>query len=306
MFKKIIQFIDSFGDYINPIIVRDFRRCIKEKSLDLEGIIGMINCYFSMCILTAAVFIILLIVDPYSDTSEVLLTWLTVFLMFAVFMISGINIIISTVIMANMANAPLSDDMFFTIPLSPRQRMNAYLGTSMLWSIFIVSFSFPFAAIYQVAAVNDPFNTIVLFSPIISILTSLVLSLIMISFIAQKRTAGASNPTFMEGCLMIIFAFVFLLSISIPLQIGIGLWLVFKLPNINIFNGFGFISLYILLPLGLAGYGIIAYNIGAKGFKPSYRTNWLLLWRNLLIYLILAVIYPVLYFIIAIIYFSFV
>jgi hypothetical protein len=207
--------------------------------------------------------------------------------------ISGLIFITSQAVLALINTHTLTDEMFFIVPLSPRQYLNAYWGTLALHSLFSFSLLFPPLIILLIILRGYYY---VIFMPVIVLLFSHVFGLMMFSFTAQARSAGNAKPTNFEGFVFAIINFTFVCVLPIP-WLGTALFVfnIFKLNGMNIFENFGFISIYILLPIALLANGITAYKICRNGFKTSYRTNWFAMFRIIFIYTIVNIVCALLY-----------
>ncbi|MDR2643614.1 MAG: hypothetical protein LBC74_12560 [Planctomycetaceae bacterium] len=291
MLKMIIKWVDSFSDRMNPIVVRDMRKLTKNGLLEIY-----VLCYFGIAILAAIIIFLNLYPDDIVTTEQInddtlIITTVCICVVIFMSMMIGIGYIDLTT---------LTDEMFFVVPLSPRQSLNAYLGMGALLSFFSTSLSLPPLVILLIIT-NEEF--FIIFTPLIGFLFSQSFALTLISFAAQTRSAGAAKPTQIENFLINIVYAIFLCIIGTIWGINCCLvHFIFKIPTISIFSDLGFIIIYIVLPIILLANGITEYKMCLNGFKASYRTNWFAIFRIIFIYTILNINCAIFYDVVVIIY----
>ncbi|MDR2171595.1 MAG: hypothetical protein LBP59_15745 [Planctomycetaceae bacterium] len=313
MLKKLIERIDAIGDYINPVVVREMRRYATAAEV-------IINVYFGAAVFLSIICILASVLpDKGLQRDEFPVT---AFLCGAGILLcfSGLIGLFSSVFSLDIHNLnPKSDnfdELFFAVPLSPLQRLNSYLGLMTLWLVFFISLSIPpFVIVYIVHGKIEIF-----FIPVISFFISIVAGLIAISADSQIRIAGSVQvKTFEKICYGFICLLMFF-SVVAPWGVIIFLWhTILSLPSFAVIfskffsfncylngylNGFGCISIYILIPLILFANGITAYKFCRNGFNTGFKTNWKAMLRNNFAYFILNTICATIYLAIAIIYFT--
>jgi hypothetical protein len=298
MLKKFIAWIDSFGDCINPIVVREMRRYAKRYNMEAFLFV------YAFWISSVAVW------GQYSTSDSVVIDVGFVLLPTCV-VLCIIGILFGLLTIASVFEEPFKDEMFFMNSLSPRQFLHAYVCLSTLWSSLIFSLAlFPFV-IFSILDGFLSFLTIWKYCfplLLLTVLSSQLISLIYISIQSQLTSYGLTHKsTLFESavtCLLVLAFIPFVLLI--PLALAIFLWIgVFNLAAIDIQHGFEFISFYFLLPIGILIEGIAAYRLSLNGFKTNYRPNLSKVFYNIFCLSNLNIFMAILYVGIAVIYFYF-
>jgi hypothetical protein len=221
----------------------------------------------------------------------------------------GISILVSWIVLSEANKNRRSDEMFYIIPSTPFQSLVSYIGSPMIMSLYFNSFSLPLFVSYYVL-VNG--NFLIVLTPLLVFLVTQVFNLVIISVTAHVRTivtvqsAGSESFLFMFTLFIIIFC----LHYGIAL-ISAGLADIFlsvsRFASIDLFNDeyFLFISKFILIPIIVLLYGIVAYRLCLNGFRPVFRTSLRKLVGVIFTYSILYVSCLIFYAVVAIIYLAF-
>ncbi|MDR2706729.1 MAG: hypothetical protein LBC02_13190, partial [Planctomycetaceae bacterium] len=134
MLRRFIQWVDSWDDHINPLVVRDVRRMFRNTYLWI---------LYSYCI-----FIILIVIITWNNK----LTFACVSLAFAG-AICYIGAWWGWFTTLEMSRIFRVDEMFRMNTLSPRQYLHAYITMSIIKSLFITSLSLPPLTVVQLIGV---------------------------------------------------------------------------------------------------------------------------------------------------------
>ncbi|MDR2172577.1 MAG: hypothetical protein LBP59_20750 [Planctomycetaceae bacterium] len=299
-YKKLIERIDAIGDCINPVVVREMRRSVRGGTNSIEALIGIFSIFT----------VVLAGIGIFFEAEMATKILFQIYLWECYF---GIFICISfikfDIYHINIKNEKF-DEMFFTIPLSPLQRLNSYLTLMLLWLVFFYFYLLHVFVLFYVFF-NGNLNIFLILA--ISFLGGIVVGLQDISNIAQIRTAGSANSTAFEKTCFVFISFLTFGALIAP-------WIIIVLLGYFLFNlnlqvvkfsitfafvyfrdSFSYISICILLPLVLFANGIMAYKFCKSGFNIGYRTNWKAMLRNNCAYFTLNTILAIIYVIIVII-----
>jgi hypothetical protein len=289
MLQRFIEWVDSLGDYVNPLVVRDVRRMFRNP-----GYLWFPSLY---CI--SIIFIVIL---NWNDKRE--FADLSLIVAGAIGCIGALGGVRAINEMAAIFNR---DELFLMNSLSPRQHLHAYIAISIIESLFLISPSLPLLTAAQIIGVWE-FNSYFLYMiPILTFLAGQTFSLFVLSFMAYAISPGIKRfPTIWEqieefflGGLQGAVGLVILL----PWFFVLYLWSeVFKLPPLSCYNGFDLFSIYFLLPIALLTISVTAYTLSLDGFKINHKPNNFHIAYNIFIYNILSLCLAIIYFILVLLF----
>ncbi|MDR2705503.1 MAG: hypothetical protein LBC02_06965 [Planctomycetaceae bacterium] len=289
MLQRFIKWVDSLGDYVNPLVVRDVRRMFRNP-----GYLGLFYLY--------SVSIILIVIINWNDKRE----FADVSLIVAS-VICCIGAFWGFMVINEMAAIFYRDELFLMNSLSPRQYLHAYITISSIESLFIISLSLPLLTAAQIIGVENVSSLFLYIIPILAFLAGQAFSLFVLSFIAYSRSPGIKrfltiSEQIGEFCLGGLQGAVGLV-ILLPWFFVLYLWSeVFKLPSPSTYNGFDLFSIYFLLPIALLTISVTAYTLSLDGFKVNYKPNNFRIAYNIFIYNILSICLAVIYFILVLLF----
>ncbi|MDR1484508.1 MAG: hypothetical protein LBT09_06755 [Planctomycetaceae bacterium] len=291
MLKKIIKWIDSFDDKINPIVVREMRKVTRNGLIE-----NIVLLYFGLAVLAAIVVAMNFLHQNVHFTTG-LFTILALVFPYCIMIIAAGG----SAGMACIDSTTLTDEIFATVSLSPRQQLNSYWSMTTLGALFMFSLLLPLSVTFTVVVRNY----FILLIPVIGLLFSQALCLEMISIGAQFRTAGNARPTFWENFFFSSIVLIYLGLLAVTWVAGVAFTWAFIFAGSSpdeFAKDFGLISLYILLPIVLLANGIIAYKQCKTGFNSGFKTNWYTMIRYTINYIVLNIICAIIYIGTALIY----
>ncbi|MDR2643613.1 MAG: hypothetical protein LBC74_12555 [Planctomycetaceae bacterium] len=294
MLKKFIKWIDAFGDSINPIVVRDVRRCSSNKSHDILIIVYS-------CLLVVFCFMIYFLCD-----------WETIIANFAEInkqtirncgFINFSSIILfdaicfgmfpSLICVCHLIFLDKMDDIFQTIPLTPRQYLHAYMFEFFILSLFFSSFLASLVLIFFAESLNFLVSIVIL---ILGILLGQIIFLTILSFVACMNH---TNQLLYMLIFFVIGGNVVFLPIVVPWLVLIFLWEFFNWSQLDINHGFGFVSFFILLPISLLLLGATAYQLSFLTLKTRRQSLVSVILFNIFCYTLFSFFAALIYFAIA-------
>ncbi|MDR2641792.1 MAG: hypothetical protein LBC74_03245 [Planctomycetaceae bacterium] len=268
MLQKLITWIDSFDDYVNPLIVREMRRLSKTYEM------------FFFISFWLTVYSIIFFAAFFNDVSTNIL--LEVFSV-----ICGIIWIIA--ILSGFLNYQSiientrRDETLFLTGLSSRQHLHGYWGMSILWSLFFISFSIP-SLIGLVLITNSHYLFLI---PLEVFLSSQCITLFCLSILAQSTSAGIKHVFTAKESFLSVIVFIFsMVCFQFP-------FIIISFPQLNVlsyFKEFGFFSIFVQLPIAQIIIAMVAYKLSLRGFKTNYRPRFKEIFYNCGVYFLTNII----------------
>jgi hypothetical protein len=288
MLQRFIEWMDSWGDHINPLVVlsvRLFRNrvtiwmpclyCVVVIILCLAGWFANLNC--------AKIFFVV----------SVTICWL------------GLSV--GGVWASNITGLPIVDEMFRINTLSLRQYLHADITISIITSLFYISFAFLPLSVVQIIDIrwlNLPFLYII---PLLTFLIGQTMNLYFWSFDVHiprhlKISYLHQDPTTLKQIkavlMIVVFSFIAELLVVPFVGAAVFLWLTISMSQpFSIYNNFDFISLYFLLPIMLIVMSLAAYSLCVKGLRINRKIRFSGIFYNFVIYSILHICLLAIYFI---------
>ncbi|MDR0705766.1 MAG: hypothetical protein LBF88_12360 [Planctomycetaceae bacterium] len=265
IFQRIINWIDSWDDWFNPITVRELQTLMHRRfELLFLSLLFIATITYTM---------VLYVLETRYDLSPEELG-----LGFSVCpaICSLYGVLIGLVNAGSLYRSRFADELFSIVPLSPQQQVYGYWAVSCIESIFFNSLCLLFIAIGQLIG---PAPYILLLIPLGSFFLSQIITLIFISFFARIKRKW-------EYVLFVVIMFYPFSGLGLIIVPWIGV-ITFALQHWQtlVWNqGFGFVSLFILLPIILLLHGYIAYKLAIYGFKTWRKPFWCALLLNFVIY----------------------
>ncbi|MDR2441254.1 MAG: hypothetical protein LBE12_17975 [Planctomycetaceae bacterium] len=269
-----MNWLDSWDDWFNPITVRELRATTQKRFGGSEFLL-----LFYLFIATIICAGILYIPDRTHDSS--LEEHAFLFFVFPA-VVSSCSVLAGLVLSSSLHRSRFTDELFSIVPLSPRQQVHGYWAISCIWSIFFNSLCLPFIAIGQLIG---PAPYILLLIPLGSFFLCQIITLILLSFFARIKRKWET----VLFVVIMIYPFNGLGLIAVP-WIGVIILASSCWPTLSWNQGFGFVSLFILLPAALLLLGYIAYKLAIYGFKTWRKPFWRALLLNIVIYILFTII----------------
>jgi hypothetical protein len=284
MLKKFIAWIYSLDDSLNPLIVREIRRELRNG-----GYFASIGIY----LLFFTIFISLRLLGVINNELLISIFSMICFALWFLGYFIGVAQIKTAEECANR------DEMFSGIPLSPRQYLHAYWGLSIFVSSYFISLSLPL--LIAMIIIGHSFSVLVI--PPTVFLANQAITLITLSFISQSTSAGRKYTLTVYECIQITVLSIFNFCSFI-------LWFVISVTRINydwpsdwkVWESVNVIHFFILMILFL----IIcrtAYKLNLRGFNTNHKPKFGELFRNTLVYFLLNITLVTIYWGIATIFF---
>ncbi|MDR1480090.1 MAG: hypothetical protein LBJ00_14230 [Planctomycetaceae bacterium] len=299
MLQRFIEWMDSWGDHINPLVVREVRRMFRNPAM-----ICLPSLY--------CVFVIILCIVSWFDN----LNCSSMFFTFAV-IVCYLGLFCGSASTRNIEGASDVDEMFRMNTLSLRQYLHADITMSVLTSLFYISLALlplsvvqiigPVRIIVPVMFIDFRWSTVP-FSYIIPLLTFLIrqtMSLYSSSFgvhiprhlkllpFRKKQTI----PEQIKVVLLVIGSLFIGGLLMASLWVAMFLWIkIFQLQPFSIYNNFDLFSLCFLLPVMLIVMSLVAYSLCIKGLRINHKIRFSGIFYNLIIYSILHICFIAIYF----------
>ncbi|MDR1052686.1 MAG: hypothetical protein LBL39_00770 [Planctomycetaceae bacterium] len=288
MFKKLIERIDSVNDYVNPIVARDVR--IEFSSSWLSVVVMIYSCFLIVVCLLVYFLCDLDLLELEINKSVCVINNMTWFIVFLCVCSLSSLYVFSRII--NLVE--FTDAMFLLTAITPRQYLHAYMLETFIFSSFLTSLFAP--AIFVILGQLSNFLAFIAIALCYEVLVAQMYALITLSFLARvKRSAQAGNVS-------ICFVFGWLISF-LPLLFFALVWTdYFMWQTIGIFE---FISIYILLPIGLLLTGAMGYKLSLYAFKTRGKSLVRMFFLNIFCYTLLSVVMALIYFCIVFVVFNF-
>jgi hypothetical protein len=212
------------------------------------------------------------------------------------FVLPGYGVLAAVIFpLVSLVNSRQRDEMFEIVPLSPRNNVHGYLQEYSILSLFFLGLMMPYlAAVFVLRPVPWFF---LLISPGI-FAAGFVVFLVLLSCFARIK----NFKEFLGVAFLLYFFY------GIPTLPWFGMcifYAVLDFPPLEWNTGFGFWTLFILLPVGLVLLGITAYKLCLLQFKHWREPAWRGLLQCLCYYFLLAAAAAVLYLVIAVVVFAF-
>ncbi|MDR1484507.1 MAG: hypothetical protein LBT09_06750 [Planctomycetaceae bacterium] len=267
MYKNFIEWIDSIGDWMNPVVVRDVRRRHRSGS-DFRGIITY------SCVMVVGCLLIYFLANLETLQAEIqrIASHKDIFIIcnFIIFFTTNLCTSASLILVCSIVICERTDDEMFQItPITPRQYLHAYVLESLFFSIFSSALLIPLAVIIFANTLNF---LIVIATFLSAVMFGQIIFLVVLSFIARIKNAD-------QIFYMLIFFCIgggsFLaMPVVLPWIIVVGVLLegYFSKTTFDINYGFGFVSIFILLPIALLLLGVIAYYLSLYSLKTRRKS----------------------------------
>jgi hypothetical protein len=295
MLQRFIEWIDSLGEQMNPLVVRDVRRMFRDSSY-----------LWFLCLYCVVITIIVVI--GWNGERDLPVTSFAKASFAVACTICCIGAFMGYMAICDMMGTFSRDKLFLMNSLSPHQYLHAYITISIIKSSFIISLSLPLLTATQLIGIRGlDLHFLIYIIPILAFLLGLTLNLLFLSFMAHVPTPGIK-------CFLTVweqigeFFLGFLLSVGfcailLPWFLVGYLWSeVFKLLEFSINNGFDLFSIYFLLPMALLTISATAYKLSRYGFRINYKPNVSGFVYNVLIYNVLSFCLAAIYFILVLLF----
>jgi hypothetical protein len=299
MFKKLIERIDAINDYVNPIVVRDMRSEFGGKQpVNVTKTIMAYSCFLILgCLLIYFLY----------DLDSLALSFNKFMVRFALQKLVGFVLLLSVLCIAASILAGwsyfirhLTDEMFLITAITPHQYLHAYMLETFILTSLCVSLVAPVILIVFGQVLNClALVTIVSCGSVLCILFAQAGILIIISFsVRTKRPDQTGNI----GCSVYVGVLIFLLPWFLLAFVAnyLGWHAIYDANNI-----FGFVSIYVLLPIGFLLTGAMGYKLSFYGFKTQRKSLLRMFFLNIFCYTLLSVVMALIYFCIAFVVFNF-
>jgi hypothetical protein len=267
---------DSWGDRINPITVRELRRVQNRRVL--EGFVLL--CWLSAVIIYAVVLIYYPEVPQDLSRQE----WE---LLFSAIPALGLAYVVLVFIpWIAIPYSQIQDELLDIIPLSPQQQVHGYWAISWIISFFLCTLFCPFIAFGQIVG---PAPYVFFLVPFALFFVAQIGTLVCLSFVARLKR---------QWELMVGFGIIYFgqIPIGAPWAGIVILWIeVFHWQELSWDRGFGFVSLFVLLPAALLPVGYVAYRLSIYGFKTWLQPFWRAVLLNIAVYSLLSFLLALLY-----------
>jgi hypothetical protein len=294
MFKKLIERIASVNDYVNPIVVRDMRKLFGRQQAS-AGVLGyvcylILNCFHAYFIRG---------LDSWElEINTSIMTgnafgWAVTMNMF-------FSVLLSLGIVCQYVLQNLDDEMFLITTITPRQYLHAYMIETFILTLFCTSLFTPTLLIIYGQLSNFISLAIVMLCG--NVLVAQTAVLVTLSFIAHRKRP--MQVFFIFLCLVWFFSYS---TIMMPWFVLFFLMWTDYLgwQVINTGQTFGFVSIYILLPIGLLLVGVMAYKLSLYAFTIRKESIVKMAIHNILYYTLMSVVMALVYFCIAFVVFTF-
>jgi hypothetical protein len=257
----MINWLDSWSEHLNPITVRELR-CYS------RGYDGVVLFFLSMIVVVSFFLLFFTSAEELFQKKRIIISFFISLGLFGFWILRGIM------------RSRCIDELLNIVPLSPRQQVHGYWLAFCLFSISYNSIFLPFIALIQLV---KPLPYVVLLIPLEIFFFSQISALISLSFVARIKRHW-------ELVWIMVGINYFLILISV-LWSGV-LWC-FNQYHLQVpvwYHGFGFVSLFVLLPIGLLLLGYVAYWLAIYGFTTWRKPLWQSLLLNLFVYTLFGII----------------
>ncbi|MDR0705767.1 MAG: hypothetical protein LBF88_12365 [Planctomycetaceae bacterium] len=183
------------------------------------------------------------------------------------------HILVGFGIIGSLTRTRCDDELLSIVPLSPQQQVHGYWAFSCIQSIFLNSIYLPFIAIGQLL---EPAFYALLLIPFVSFLFTQIATLIGLSISARIKQQWERN---LLGFTMFLLLGFIMSPWFYVIYFESSRWQTFVWNQ-----GFGFVSLFIVLPIILLLHGYIAYKLAIYGFKTWRKPFWHALLLNVVVY----------------------
>jgi hypothetical protein len=300
MLKRFIdRIVEAVSERANPIVVRNVRRMFGHQPIS-----SVIMSYVFLLIFYCSLKLNLLV----SDINRSVVTNYALWRADILWNIALVGIIMSVLfsVMNTFIHVlqSLNDEMFLITAITPRQYLHAYMFETLIGTCFCMSFFVP--VVFIIFSQTSDFLVLVEIIAIMlfgSILISQTAILVMLSFIARlKRPMHAIYHIVILYISMLLFS-----PITLPWVLLAVVWTdYFGWQVIYATNcTFGFVSIYILLPIGILLIGVTAYKLSLHAFKTQGKSIIKMAIHNILYYTLMSVVMALVYFCIAFVVFTF-
>jgi hypothetical protein len=294
MFKKLIERIDSINDYVNPVVVRDMRSAFGNWKTG-AWIVG----YSVLLVLPCLLIYFLRGMDSFesavNEPESVMMGYILGVLGI------GFSVFISIIVVCQYALRGLNDEMFLITAMTPRQQLHACMIEMFLFLSFCLSLFVPVILMIWGQSLNFLILTVVVLC--VSVLVSQLIILIVLSFII-RLTRPVQAIFLALGLYFCGFPF---FPIMLPWFFLDFVWTEYcNWQTIGTSDTFGFVSIYILIPIGLLITGIMAYKLSLHAFAKRGKLSVIkMILLNILYYTLLSAVLALIYFCIAFVVFTF-
>ena len=273
--SRLIAWIDSFGDRFNPITVRDVRR--SKYRYMLEGATLIVLTLLTVGFLTA-----LMVVDGDKELRHLLeietvsrdeMAWYMAALPLAVSFYALLFYIILA--LSGLSKDRLEDELLGLVPLSPKEYVDGYVMSALIFSIFGISLFVPFVAAAGLVGRAPLWPLAALFGIFLALQT---LATLVIAF-------GARMKRKWEGILLGISVYALMYLLAVP-WFGCFFLLdeVCKKSEPDWNHGFGFFSIWGFMPLALITFAYVGYRLAIYHFTWRNAPYWRSVLINIGIY----------------------
>jgi hypothetical protein len=269
-----MNWLDSFDDCLNPITVRELRSVMRRFECEVMIL------FVYLTIIVGDTFVLF---EP-KFQQDVGFTSFVISVIPVVSTIGSVFVGLDTYIL--LQKTRFTDEVLNIVPLSPRQQVHGYWAYSSIGSLLFNSICLPFIAIGQIVG---PAPYVLLLVPLGTFFISQITILICISFSARVKQkwecvlSGLINICLFPGLTAAFWCYVICFASS-------------RWQTLVWNQGFGFVSLFVLLPITLLLLGYIAYRLSIYGFKTWRKPFWRSLLLNIVIYTLFSIIVAILWF----------
>jgi hypothetical protein len=275
--------LDSWDDWINPITLRELR--IEIFMLSLESVVTFF--WLGVIVWYSIIF--------YNIPENLFLKEQAFQFSVIPAGISVSGILLSFSIFTPIIRGRYVDELLGIVPLSPQQQVHGYWAFVCIWSIFWNSTFLPLIAFGQLIG---PVSYMLLLVPFGSFFLSQFMTLICLSFSARIKRDREMVLSFFTTLFFYPGLVAFLWCNVIMFAVRHWQPLVWN-------RGFGFVSLFILLPIMLLLHGYISYKLSVYGFKTWRKPFWRSLILNITVYMLFNVTAAAVWLVIAAVVFYF-
>jgi hypothetical protein len=284
MLRKLINWLDSWDDWINPITLRELRT--ETRGFMVESLVLFV---WFVAIVSYAI----ILFTP--DLIQYLFHKNQAFIFSTIpAVLSVCSILLSSSVISLIKRSRCDDELLGIVPLSPQQQVHGYWAYVCIWSIFCNTIFLPLIAIGRLV---EPTPYVLFLAPLGSFFLCQIMTLICLSFAARNKqewemTLSIFIPSFYPLLIAIFWSRV----IIFPMYYR-------QPPTWN--YEFGFVSLFILLPIMLLLHVYVSYRLSIYGFKTWRKPFWHFLLLNIAVYTLFNVTAAAIWIVIAVVVFYF-
>jgi hypothetical protein len=188
-----------------------------------------------------------------------------------------------------------ADELFLIVPLSPRQKLHGYLSVAIIRYSLVQGLMLPLLTGLSVIMGVEKFFILITVVFFFAMLWALLFAF---SFIARINTLA--GYVFFWAANTLSFGVIFF-PILVPFAAFMGFWSIASvLYGLDPKHGYGFISWYVFLPIGLMLYVLVAYILAIRAFEKHNERFFRTLMYNIMVYTSLGIVEVALYSIITI------